>query len=95
MGEVGLSTLLERAVGRTEAEHPASKQLLTRNGRQYGDGVMDAVESDGIVAAQDAIEAVISALIDILARLIGEDMAIRIIDPGNAGSNTDDTPAAP
>jgi len=95
MGDVGLSVLVERAIARTEPEHPASKRLQMKRERQPDDGAMDAVESHGLAAARDAIEAVISALIDILARLIGEDMAIRIIDPGNPGSNTDSRPAAP
>jgi hypothetical protein len=94
MGEVGLSGLLERAIGRTEAEHPAAKHLRMSDGGRPRDAVMEAVEAHGIAAVQGAVTALTAALVEILARLIGEDMAIRIIDPGHAGLNTDDTPAA-
>jgi hypothetical protein len=45
------------------------------------DAVLASIDVHGIVAVRAAIEALVAALIDVLARLIGEDMAIRLIDP--------------
>jgi hypothetical protein len=93
MGEVGLSALLERAVARTKADHPASAYLQAQDGARQRSGIMDAVDAHGLDAVESAVTAVIAALVEILARLIGEDMAIRITDPGTARSRPDDTPA--
>ena len=83
MGDAGCAALLARAFARTEGTHPPLKDL-----RRAGD---DGVRLDGIAASADehgvedvtaAIEALISAVIDILTRLIGEDMTIQLFDRG-------------
>lgn len=81
MGDAGCTALLARAFERTEGAHPPLKDL-----RGPGD---DGVRLDGIAASADkhgiedvsaAIEALITAIIDILTRLIGEDMTIQLFD---------------
>lgn len=81
MGHAGSAALLARAFARTEGAHPPLKDL-----RRPGD---DGVRLDGIAASADkhgiedvtaAIEALITAVIDILTRLIGEDMTIQLFD---------------
>jgi hypothetical protein len=83
MGEDGRNALLVRALARTEADHPALKNVvgLDEGGIQL-DGVVASVEAHGVAAVTAAIEALVAALIDLLARLIGEDMAIQLIDDG-------------
>ena len=81
MGDAGCAALLARAFARTEEAHPPLKDL-----RRPGD---DGVRLDGIGASADvhgiedvtaAIEALITAVIELLTRLIGEDMTIQLFD---------------
>ena len=81
MGDDGCDALFARAYARENAAHPALKQL--RIGKNYDtslENVGAAIATHGVIAATAAVEALIATVIDILARLIGEDMAIRIID---------------
>lgn len=89
LGEDGRNALLVRALARTEADHPALKSIcrLDEGGIQL-DGVVASVEAHGVAAVTAAIEALLAALIDVLGRLIGEDMAIRLIDHDAPRSRT-------
>lgn len=80
LGDVGYATLLGRALERAAATHPLVRELpRIETDAFHLDGVADHVEAHGIDAVTAALEALFTALIDILARLIGEDMAIRLI----------------
>jgi hypothetical protein len=81
MGEDGCNALLTRALARTEAEHPVLKSIrrIGDDGIQW-DSVVGSVEAHGVVAVTAAIEGLIAALVEILGRLIGEDMAVQLID---------------
>jgi len=83
MGDDGCTALLARALARTEAAHPAlmSIRRISR-GTISLDRVVDGVEAHGVAAVTAGIEALLIALIEILGRLIGEDMAIRILELG-------------
>jgi hypothetical protein len=83
LGEDGLTALLARALARTERDHPALKAIRQlNNGGIHLDGVVASIETHGTGPVTAAIEALLAALIDVLSRLIGEDMALRIIDQG-------------
>jgi hypothetical protein len=96
MGVDGGNALLVRALARTEADHPALKNITRVNENSiHLDGVVASVELHGVPAVTKAIEALLAALIDGLGRLIGEDMAIRLIDPGAPLSRSGDGADAP
>jgi hypothetical protein len=81
MGEDGSSALLARALSQTERAHPALQSIRRLNGGSiHLDGVIAGVEAHDVAELTAAVEALLAALIDILGRLIGEDMAIRLID---------------
>jgi hypothetical protein len=81
MGEGGADALLARALARTEAHHPALKDIRSlKEGAIHLDGVVGSVGTHGIATVTAAIEALLATLVDILGRLIGEDMAIRLVD---------------
>jgi hypothetical protein len=81
LGEAGWAALLARAFARTEADHPALKNVRRQNEDDIDlDGVVIGVEVHGVASVTAAFEALLAALIEILGRLIGEDMAIRLID---------------
>ena len=80
MGDDGCDALFARAISRSEASHPVIKQLRgTRESGISREHLSDAVKADE-PAARAGVEALLASLIEILARLIGEDMALRIID---------------
>ena len=81
IGEDGCTALLARALARTEAHHPTLKKIRRLNGNGiHVDGVVAVIETSSIVEVTAAIEALLGALVDVLGRLIGDDMAVRIID---------------
>jgi len=82
MGDDGWNALLVRAIAQTESAHPALSSIqLLNEGRVHLEGVVESVEAHGTAAVTEAVEALLATLVDILGRLIGEDMAIRLIDP--------------
>jgi hypothetical protein len=81
MGASGCEALLTRALARAERAHPALRDLYReKTGDIQVDDVLAIIEAHSVDAVTAAIEALIAALIDILSRLIGEDMATRLID---------------
>ena len=88
LGDDGYNALLARALARTEAHHPALT-LVRRldDGGIHLDGIMAAVETNGTAEVNAAVEALLGALMDVLARLIGDDMAIRIMEHDSASRN--------
>jgi hypothetical protein len=94
MGPAGSSALLARAFARTEGAHPILKALHRGNGDATRlEGIAESVKAHGIAEVTAAIEAFLATVIDILARLIGEDMATRLISgednrPNGRGART-------
>lgn len=79
LGTDGCNALLVRALARTEAQHPLIAELRrSSEGNMSFDVLVQSVDDHGIVPVTAAIEAMLAALVDILIRLIGEDMTIRL-----------------
>lgn len=88
IGNDGCNALLVRALARTEANHPALTDIRSLNeGAIHLDGVLTSVEAHGLAAVTAGIEALLAAVVEILGRLIGEDMATRLIDHDAAWSD--------
>ena len=82
MGDDGCAALLARALARTEGAHPVLTVMRRiTDGDIVLDGVAAGVERHGIGAVTAGLEALFAALTDILGRLIGEDMALRVMLP--------------
>jgi hypothetical protein len=81
IGDAGCQALLARALAQLEGAHPALTSMRRINdGLIYPEGVAESVEKHGAAAVIAAVEAFIAVLVDVLARLIGEDMAMQVID---------------
>lgn len=81
MGPDGCSALLTRALAQCEPQHPVLKHMRGPDEREIQlEGVSAAIAQHGVAVVEAAVEAVETALVDILGRLIGEDMALRLID---------------
>jgi hypothetical protein len=96
LGEDGCNALLLSALARTEPEHPALTVIRRFDGDSFHlDGVVASVEAHGVAAVTAAIEALLASVVEILGRLIGEDMAIRLIEQDGPRSRTGGRPEAP
>lgn len=81
LGDHGTEVLLNRSLDAIASEHPVAAQL--RDGSALiasRDRLASAVQHHGEARVEAAVEALLGALIEILAKLIGEEMAIRMID---------------
>ena len=79
LGVDGSSALFHRALMRTEAAHPSLAGLRGSDDRHIAfEGLAASVDAHGIGAVSAGVEALLAALIDILVRLIGEEMTIRL-----------------
>lgn len=79
LGADGCDALIDRALARTQAEHPVLKEFPRGKGASVD--LNDAVAGDEIhtPAVRAAVEALLTTIVEVLARLIGEDMATRIM----------------
>ena len=81
MGDAGCAALFARALARTEGAHAVLKDQHGRADEGIRlDAIAASTNAHGIESVAAAIEALIGALVDMLTRLIGEDMAIRLLD---------------
>jgi hypothetical protein len=90
LGDHGCEALMSRAMATIETRHPLAMEL--RQGQTFTrERLATAVQMHGAAAAEAAVESLIGTLIEILARLIGEEMAIRMVDPDGPPSVHDGT----
>ena len=81
VGPDGCHALFKRALAETRATHPALERLQLRaHSDPYIEGVADALAEHGEAAAADAFESLLFSLVELLGRLIGDDMASKLIE---------------
>lgn len=79
-GEAGRAALLARALASTERAHPALSDLRVLNSDGvHLDDIVSSIEAHGREDVAAAVEALIGAVVDVLARLIGADMAKQLV----------------
>jgi hypothetical protein len=78
IGADGYRALLERSLGLARAEHPALGGVSCLG----GDGAMTmaAVRAHGAGEVAAGLMALVAALIDLLGRIVGEEMAVRLVE---------------
>ena len=85
LGTDGSNALLVRALARTESQHPLIADLRrSSEGNISFDALVKSVDEHGIGPVTAAVEALLAALVDILVRLVGEEMTARLttVDTG-------------
>jgi hypothetical protein len=85
MGTDGCRALFARALATAQAAgvHPVLEMVRISAGSVYClDGLTDGALRHGVTAANDGAAAVLSALIELLGRLIGDDLALSLLDHG-------------
>jgi hypothetical protein len=85
LGQTGSQALLARAVAQSEVAHPLLKDIrIGRQAKPEVDSVRAAVQAHGAGPVAAALEAVLVTLLELLARLIGDDMVARLVEPGTS-----------
>jgi hypothetical protein len=88
-GPYGYHALLTRALTSARSAHPALASVSIRAPLEpVLDGLADAAETFGIPPVLDGVAAVLAAVLDLLGRMIGEDMALHLVERLMDGSQT-------
>jgi len=81
VGDDGTDALLARAMARVDELHPAARELRrTTTANIDSAQLAAAVMSHGEPAVRAAMEDILGTVIELLTRLVGESMALRLID---------------
>lgn len=84
VGTDGYSALLHRVLERVRAEHPALSRLSC-NGSDKQE-IAAAVRAHGAAEVTAGMMALVAALIDLLGRIVGEEMAVELVNQAVAAS---------
>jgi len=80
-----------RALAQARTEYPALGQVqLHARSEPYIDGVAEAIMAHGDPATAEALESMLVHLVELLGRLIGDDMATKLIERSLAASDRGD-----
>ncbi len=81
IGADGCHALFTRARAQGQGEHPPLDMLQVQaRSKPYVEGVAETIAEYGEAATADAIESMLVRMIELLGRLIGEDMATNLIE---------------
>lgn len=90
-GVAGCQALFTRALLRTRVDHPVLAEVRLGGRSEPGiAGMNDMVRAHGAPAAGAALESLLVALLDLLGRLIGTDMAARLLEQAIPNAEDDD-----
>jgi hypothetical protein len=91
VGPDGCHALFTRALAQARIEYPALGQIqLHARSEPYIDGVPEAIMAHGDPATAEALESMLVHLVELLGRLIGDDMAMKLIERSLAASDRGD-----
>ena len=91
VGADGCHALFMRALGQARIEHPALVQIqLHPRSDPYIDGLAATIMAYGDAATAAALESMLVRLLELLGRLIGDDMATKLIGRSLAASEAGD-----
>lgn len=80
VGPIGCHALFTRALADTGALHPLLSGIRLQNQTQpYFGGTAEISDAYGPAATAEALDAMLVTLVEILGRLIGDDMAMKLI----------------
>jgi hypothetical protein len=81
VGPDGCHALFTRALAQAQTQSPTPDQIKLRpRSEPYIDGVAEAIMSRGDAATATALESVLVHVVELLARLTGDDMATKLIE---------------
>lgn len=81
VGRDGCHALFTRAFGQARTEYPVLEELQLRpQSEPYVEGVAETIVAHGDAGTVEALEAILVRLVELLGRLIGDDMAKKLIE---------------
>jgi hypothetical protein len=81
VGPDGCHALFTRALAETRPQYPALEKIRLRaRSEPYIEGLADSTMALGDAETAEALESMLERLVELLGRLIGEDMAGKLID---------------
>jgi hypothetical protein len=84
IGSDGYRALVDRALEQARGGHPALAGLQCQTGDVQG--VAAIMREHGAAEVREGILALVALLIELLSRVIGEEMAVRLVEQAWAGS---------
>ena len=91
VGVDGCHALFMRALAQARTDHPALTQIQLRpRSEPYMDELAATIMAHGDAAIAEGLESVLIRLVELLGRLIGDDMATKLIGRSLAASETRD-----
>jgi hypothetical protein len=94
VGPDGCHALFTRALAQARIEHPQLAQIqLHAQSEPYVDGVAETIMAHGDAATAESLEAMLVRLVELLGRLIGDDMATKLIERNLAESEGRGSPS--
>jgi hypothetical protein len=93
-GPFGYHALFSRALAEARSHHPALDNVRIHSANEPSlEGLAESIARYGTDAVTEGIIAMLMAFIDLLIRLIGEDMALKLLDqPAPLGGPEADVP---
>ena len=92
VGADGCRALFTRALTEARAELPVLAQIRLSAGHEaILDGVPETIMANGDAATAEALESMLVLLLELLGRLIGDDMAMKLIERCSSASERGDT----
>ena len=89
VGPDGCHALFTRALAQARSDYPALGQIQLRaRSEPYIEGVAETIMAHGDPATAEALESMLVRLIELLGRLIGDDMALKLIERSLAASES-------
>ncbi|MDP9203924.1 MAG: hypothetical protein M3P12_00510 [Gemmatimonadota bacterium] len=91
VGPDGCHALFTRALAEARTEYSALGQIqLHARSEPYIEGVAETIMAQGDPATAEALESMLVGLVELLGRLIGDDMAMKLIERSLAASEGGD-----
>jgi len=94
VGADGCHALFARALAETRPQYPALEKIQLRaKSDPYIEGLADSIMARGDPETAEALESMLVRLVELLGRLIGDDMAGKLIDRtfGDSEQSSGDT----
>jgi hypothetical protein len=93
IGAMGYRTLLDRALVLARAEHPALGSLSCYGGDE--EMITAAVRAHGAAEVAAGMVALVAGLVELLGRIIGEEMAVRLVEQTGVQTGRDSERPSP
>lgn len=92
VGLDGCHALFTRALAQARRDYPLLEEVQLRPlSEPYVEGGTEIIGAYGAAQTAEAIESMLTGLIELLGRLIGDDMAMKLIEESSLESAGDDT----